>query len=548
MKIGICQLNPIMGDIEGNTQRIAQILDQTAQEKPDLLVFPELYLQGYPPRDLLEHKWFIRDGLSALDRLCDLSRSFPRTGILTGIALPDALPNGKGLFNAAVLVDNGCIPFHQNKSLLPSYDVFDETRYFDSAPQISTFEYKGETLGITICEDAWNGVTMGDRNLYSFDPVEYLAEKGASLFINISASPFHVNKERQRFSLIQTHARKHKIPFVFVNQVGGNDELIFDGTSMVFDDEGEIRTMLPSFSESVRIVDTKKLAPRQQMPVFDKITMVHDALVLGIKDYLRKCGFPSALVGLSGGIDSAVTCALAVKALGAENVTGVAMPSRYSSDGSVKDAQALANNLGISFKIIPIESMYAPYLETLQPHFGNRKADVTEENLQARIRGNLLMALSNKFGSLLLATGNKSEIAVGYSTLYGDMNGGMSVISDLPKTMVYDIARHINRTTEVIPRQTITKPPSAELRPNQKDQDTLPPYDILDAILTRLIEEGASSEEIIAEGFSSEHVRWIVDAIKKNEYKRRQAATGLKVTPKAFGQGRRFPIAARYKW
>ncbi len=548
MKIGICQLNPIMGDIAGNTQRIARILNDTASLDPDLLVFPELYLQGYPPRDLLEHKWFIRDGLSALDQLCDISRSFPNTGILTGLALPDSVPNGKGLFNSAVLIDNGCIPFHQNKSLLPSYDVFDETRYFDPAPRIEVFEYKGETLGITICEDAWNGLSIWDKHLYSFDPVEDLAKKGATLFINLSASPFHVNKESLRFKLIQSHAQKHDVPFVFVNQTGGNDELIFDGTSMVFDGDGSIRTILPSFAEAVEVIDTKDPGQKQDMPAFDKVSMVHDALILGIKDYLRKCGFNSAVVGLSGGIDSAVTCALAVEAIGASNVLGVAMPSRYSSEGSVKDAQVLAQNLGIGFKIIPIESVYSPYLQTLEPHFEGREPDTTEENLQARIRGNILMAFSNKFGSLLLATGNKSETAVGYSTLYGDMNGGLSVISDLPKTMVYEMAKYINREKEIIPQQTISKPPSAELRPNQTDQDTLPPYDVLDAILAKLIEEGASGDEIIAQGYSREQVEWVINAIKKNEYKRRQAAPGLKVSPKAFGQGRRFPIAAKYKW
>jgi NAD+ synthase (glutamine-hydrolysing) len=548
MKIALCQLNSVMGDIAGNTDRIAQTLEQTARDKPDLLVFPELFVQGYPPRDLLEHSWFIRDGLAALDRLCALSRTYPDTGLLVGVALPDHVPNGKGLFNAAVLIANGAIPFHQNKSLLPSYDVFDETRYFDPAPQVATFTFKGEVLGITVCEDAWNAQGMWEKRLYDFDPVAFLAKEGADILINISASPFHRNKEQLRFSLIRDHAKKHGLPFVFVNQTGGNDELLFDGTSAFVGADGRMHELCPAFEEAVRVIDTNAPGAAVAVPSIDQIELVHDALVVGVRDYVRKCGFQSALVGLSGGIDSAVTCALAVEALGPDQVTGVAMPSRYSSEGSVTDAQKLAGNLAIACKTIAIEPVFSELQKLLRPHFEQRQPDITEENMQSRIRGAILMSLSNKFGSLLLATGNKSEMAVGYCTLYGDMNGGLSVISDIPKTMVYELARYINRNREVIPRATISKPPSAELRPDQKDQDTLPDYEILDGILALLVEEGRSTAEAIERGFDASTVKWVAEALRKNEYKRRQAATGLKVTPKAFGSGRRFPIAARYSW
>ncbi len=548
MKIAMCQLNPVMGDIDGNTARIEETIKATASEKPDLLVFPELFIQGYPPRDLLEHRWFIRDGLAALDRLCALSRTYPDTGILTGVALPDHVPNGKGLFNAAVLVANGAIPFHQNKSLLPSYDVFDETRYFDPAPQIAAFEFKGEMLGITICEDAWNAQGMWEKRLYEFDPVAFLAREGAAVMINIAASPFHRNKEHLRFSLIRDHARRHGLPFVFVNQTGGNDELLFDGTSMFVGGDGVMHELCPPFTEAVRIIDTRNPGPTVPAPSAESIKLVHDALVMGVRDYVRKCGFSSVHIGLSGGIDSAVTCALAAAALGPEQVTGVAMPSRYSSEGSVADAKALAENLGVAMHTIPIESAYAALDAMMKPHFEGRQPGLAEENMQARIRGAIMMSLSNTFGSLVLATGNKSELAVGYCTLYGDMNGGLSVISDIPKTMVYELARFINRGGELIPRATIEKPPSAELRPDQKDQDTLPPYEALDAILALLVEQGCSTDEAIAKGHDEKTVRWVAGALRKNEYKRRQAAPGLKVTPKAFGSGRRFPIAARYKW
>lgn len=546
MKIALCQLNSVMGDIAGNLVRITQALEQTRADKPDLLVFPELFLMGYPPRDLLEHGWFVQRAQRALDELCTLSRTCPETGMLVGCALPHA-EVGFGLFNAAVLIFNGAVVFQQNKSLLPSYDVFDEMRYFDPAQAVALCLFKGELLGITICEDAWNHPDMGPRRRYQRDPVGELARAGATVLINIASSPFHLGKENLRMEIVRRHAREHRLPFVFVNQVGGNDELVFDGGSMVVDGEGELIHWSTSFEQSCATVTLGTPQPPLAPPQNDTIAQVHDALVLGVRDYVHKCGFSGALLGLSGGIDSAVTAVIAAHALGAQNVLGVTMPSRYSSAGSVDDSRILAQNLGIEFKNIAIEPMFNPLLEQLVPHFGGRAPDATEENMQARIRGNVLMALSNKLGKLLLSTGNKSEMAVGYCTLYGDMNGGLSVISDLPKIMVYALARHINREREVIPQATIEKAPSAELRPDQKDQDSLPPYEVLDGILELLIEQGKAGSEIVAAGYDSATVEWIIRAVKLNEYKRRQAAPGLKVTPKAFGCGRRFPIAARYE-
>ncbi len=547
MKISLCQINTVMGDIAGNTAKIHAALKTAYKDRPDIAVFSELCVQGYPPNDLLEQKWFIDDSQSALDGLCDLSRHYAPTALLAGCALPATVPESKRLSNAALLIDNGAIVFRQDKSLLPTYDVFDERRYFDPARTVNVYEFRGERLGISICEDAWNVPEWWPDAPYAVDPVALLAEKGATVFINISGSPFHLGKQAMRRAIIQNHARRHGVPFIYVNQVGGNDELIFDGNSLVFDKNGDCRAQLAGFEEAIRTVDTAAL-PTLATPVdTDTLECVYKALCLGLKDYMHKCNFGKALVGLSGGVDSAVTCALAAAALGKENVTGVTMPSRYSSQGSIDDSRQLAANLGIRFKTIPIEPVYEAYLNSLTEHFKGRKPDIAEENIQARIRGTMLMSLSNKFGCLLLSTGNKSEIAVGYCTLYGDMNGGLNVISDLPKTMVYKLAEYINREKEIIPRATITKPPSAELRPNQTDQDTLPPYEILDPIIEMLVEKGNSIAQITAEGFEEKTVKWVAEAMRKAEYKRRQAAPGLKVTPKAFGIGRRFPLAANYK-
>jgi NAD+ synthase (glutamine-hydrolysing) len=547
MKVTMAQLNPIVGDIDGNKSKIINTISQCCEIGSDLVIFPELFLSGYPPQDLLERPWFLEKAQRAVQELRQVSEKYPDVGLLFGAPWPTGKDVGKRLHNSALLIQRGRILIEQPKSLLPTYDVFDERRYFDPAPEINTLAFKGETLGISICEDAWNDPELWPKGrLYASDPIEVLAKKGATLFINISASPFYMGKEDIRFRLIRNHARKHQLPFVFVNQIGGNDELIFDGRSFGLDRSGEPVVVCPSFKEQVQTIDTKTSGTSGLYAPQDKIESIYEALVLGVKDYMRKCHFPRAVVGLSGGIDSAVTCCLAKEAVGPENVLAISMPSPYSSKGSVEDSRRLAANLGIQFKVISISPIYLAYLETLKEHFAGREADVAEENIQARIRGNILMAFSNKFGYLVLSTGNKSELAVGYCTLYGDMSGGLAVISDVPKTMIYDLADYINRKTETIPRTIIEKQPTAELKPNQVDQDTLPPYPVLDKILHYYIEELYSVEEIINLGFDPETTRWVAATVGKNEYKRKQAAPGLKVTSKAFGIGRRMPIAVKY--
>jgi NAD+ synthase (glutamine-hydrolysing) len=545
MKVTLCQFNPVVGDVAGNVNRIKETMERTRDEKPDLVVFPELFLTGYPPLDLLERKWFLKRAEEGVSGLAQISENYPQTGIVFGAPRATMKDTGRGLYNSAFLVYKGKIEFIQHKSLLPTYDVFDEARYFDPSPEIKVFKFKNEVIGISICEDAWNSPELWTRRYYDLDPIQILARKGARIMINISASPFGIGKEQIRYDLIRDHCRKHKVDFVFVNQAGGNDELVFDGTSMVLNDQGGIRSYLDSFREDMRTVDLREsaAAAREFRPM-DKIESVYRALVLGLSDYARKNGFQKTLVGLSGGVDSAVVACLARDALGADNVLGVTMPGPYSSAGSREDSETLARKLGIGFKIIAINEIYGEYLKILKGHFDGRKPDIAEENIQARIRGNLLMALANKFGHLVLATGNKSELAVGYCTLYGDMSGGLSVIADVPKTMVYELAEYVNRSAEIIPRSTIEKPPSAELRPNQTDQDTLPPYEILDQILRWHVEEGQSGEEIVKKGFDSKVVDWVIKAVRKSEFKRRQAAPGLKVTSKAFGPGRRMPVAA----
>ncbi|MEW6387985.1 MAG: NAD+ synthase [Thermodesulfobacteriota bacterium] len=545
MKVVLAQLNPTVGDVTGNLGKIVELLPRWAPVA-DLLIFPELFLVGYPPRDLLERPAFIARPQLAIQELADLSARYPQAGLLVGAPRPTGKDTGKGLYNSALLVYQGQVIFCRDKSLLPTYDVFDETRYFDSADEIRTIPFKDEVLGISICEDAWCQQSWCHR-LYPFDPVEILAREGATLLINISASPFQVGKEEVRFQLMQHHAQRYGLPFIYVNQVGGNDELIFDGRSLAFDAKGNPLAILPSFREEVEVIDLSRPGVPGLFRPEEKIATVSQALVLGIRDYLRKCGFSQAVVGLSGGVDSAVTCVLAVKALGRENVLGVAMPSPYSSPGSLADARNLAQNLGIRFQVIPITPIYQAYLEAFREHFPVEPIDVTLENVQARIRGNILMALSNKFGYLVLSTGNKSELAVGYCTLYGDMSGGLSVLADVPKTLVYELAHHLNREGEIIPPAIINKVPSAELRPDQKDQDTLPPYDILDQIIHYYLTEAYSYNDIVNLNFDPETVRWVINAIDRNEYKRRQAAPGLKVTSKAFGMGRRIPVAAKYE-
>jgi NAD+ synthase (glutamine-hydrolysing) len=547
MKVTIAQLNPVVGDIESNTSKIVQTLSRCRESGSDLVIFSELFLTGYPPQDLLEKSWFIEKAQRAVQELREISREHPGLGLLFGVPRPTGQEAGKRFYNSAVLIYRGQILLEQAKSLLPTYDVFDERRYFAPATAADTLAFKGETLGISICEDAWNDPELwpGGR-LYRSDPIDVLAKKGATLLVNISASPYFMGKEEIRLRLIRNHARKHGIPFVFVNQVGANDELIFDGRSFCLDRSGEPVAVCPSFKEHIQTLDPSSPGSPGSYHPQDKIESVYEALVLGIRDYMRKCHFSRAVIGLSGGVDSSVTCCLAREAVGPENVLAVSMPSLYSSRASVGDSRELAANLGIRCLVIPITSVYKCYLSTLKKAFAGKNEDVTEENIQARIRGNILMALSNKFGHLVVSTGNKSELAVGYCTLYGDMSGGLAAISDVPKTMIYELAHYINRKAPLIPQAVLDKPPSAELKPGQADQDTLPPYSILDSILHYYIEESFSVEEIVRLGFAAETVNWTVSAVRKSEYKRRQAAPGLKVTTKAFGLGRRMPVAAKY--
>ncbi len=546
MKVTLAQLNPTVGDVSGNLKKVRETLAQNHQTT-DLLVFSELFLVGYPPRDLLEKPALLEKTQQAIQELVNLSARYPQTALLLGAPRPSGLDTGKGLHNCALLIYQGRLLFQQNKSLLPTYDVFDETRYFDPAGQVQVCPFKDEVLGISVCEDAWYDPGLWARRLYPFDPIKVLAQEGATVLLNLSASPFQVGKEEVRYRLFRDHARKYRVPLIYVNQVGGNDELIFDGRSMVFDRAGEPLAILPAFTEAVVTVDLRLSGTPGLYQPQERIATVYEALVLGLRDYLGKCGFSQAVVGLSGGVDSAVTAALAVQALGRENVLGVLMPSPYSSSGSIQDAQKLAENLGIAYKIIPITPIYQAYLESLKEPLQIAEVDVTLENLQARIRGNILMALSNKFGYLVLSTGNKSELAVGYCTLYGDMSGGLSVLADVPKTMVYELAHYLNRGAEIVPLEIINKAPSAELRPDQTDQDTLPPYEVLDAIMNYYLTEDYSYKDLVKLNFDPEVVRWVIRAIDKSEYKRRQTAPGLKVTSKAFGMGRRIPIAAKFE-
>jgi len=546
MRLAVAQLNPTVGDFGGNLARIEETLERLSAESLDLVVFPEMFLTGYPPQDLLEKDWFAKRAEESLAALLQLSERYPKIGVLVGSISRSDRDHGKGLHNSAFLVAAGEVVFEQHKILLPTYDVFDEARYFDRGTGVALTDFAGERLGVSICEDAWTDPALWDVPAYDSDPVAEAASAGATLLINLSASPFTVGKDDTRYRLFSGHAKKHGLPFVLVNQVGGNDELIFDGHSMVVGPDGGLIEYLPGFEEEVRVVDTTAKATGDFVAE-NPVASIHDALVLGLRDYVRKCGFERVAIGLSGGIDSAVVCALAAEALGAKNVTGITMPSEYSSAGSVNDSVALAANLGVRIETVAIGDIHDAYLETLGSLFPTGEVDVTIENIQARVRGNILMALSNREGHLVLSTGNKSELAVGYCTLYGDMSGGLAVISDVPKTTVYRLARHINRDGELIPESTITKPPSAELRPDQCDQDSLPEYEVLDGILEDYVDEGRSLADILAAGADEDTARWVVAAVNRNEYKRRQAAPGLKVTSKAFGTGRRMPIAARYE-
>ncbi len=549
MKIAAAQTNPLVGDIEGNGRRIRELIEQARGEGASLVLFPELAIVGYPPKDLLLSPRFVERNVEELNTIADVCRGITA---LVGFAKQSSQTQGRALRNSAALCHEGRVLSIHHKSLLPTYDVFDEQRYFEPGPEITlgTLVSGGPplTLGITICEDLWNVEEVLGRRLYHEDPIVQIAEAGADALVNIAASPFTIGKHAVRTELLAAQARKTRRPVIFVNQVGGNDELVFDGASAVVDAQGRLLAQARAFEEDLLVFDLADSERARVEAYPDDVPSAHDAIVLGTRDYVRKCGFREVVVGLSGGIDSAVTVALAVEALGPDAVHGVAMPSRYSSQGSVDDARAIAENLGIDCRVIPIAEIHAAYEQQLAEHFAGREPDVTEENIQARVRGGLLMALSNKFGWLLLATGNKSELSVGYCTLYGDMCGGLAVIGDVPKMLVYDLARHINDRAgrEIVPRSTITKAPSAELRPDQTDQDSLPPYDTLDKILRRYIELEKSREEIVAEGFDTDTVHDVIRRVDQNEYKRKQAAPALKITGRAFGTGRRMPIAARH--
>ncbi len=547
MKVALAQINPTVGDVSGNLNLVRDALSKASKQNADLVVLPELFLCGYPPCDLLCYSRFLEQLDYAAAEVCRLSRRFPQVGMVLGTVRRNDRPTGKGLHNSALFICNGNIVFEQHKQLLPTYDVFDERRYFDPGLTSGVVGFKGEIIGISICEDAWNDPDFEKHREYESNPIEPLVTKGATLLINISASPFHLERETHRYARYSNHARKWRVPFVFVNLVGANDELIFDGNSMALDSNGKLITILEPYREQVQVIETSRPGHSDELPPRPAMEALHGALVLGIRDYMRKCGFQNAVIGLSGGIDSALTACLAVDAIGQENVRGVTMPSEFSSAGAMDDSLHLARNLGIRCDVHPIHDIYQAYLRALEEPFKDLPFGVTEENIQARIRGNLLMAYANKFGGIVLTTGNKSELAVGYCTLYGDMSGGLAVISDLPKTTVYDLAHWYNRQREIIPAAILAKAPSAELRPNQKDQDSLPPYETLDPILDLYLEEQQSESQIVAAGFEPEVVHWVLKAVNRNEYKRKQAAPGLRVTSKAFGIGRRMPIAAKWE-
>jgi NAD+ synthetase len=544
VKIALAQINPTVGDFTGNLEKIVAASRRAAAQGARLTVFSELALCGYPPADFLEKPSFLARCHTAVDELAAATRDLP-TAVLAGVALPAEAQTGKPAVNAAVLLDGGRVLLEQHKRLLPFYDVFDEQRYFAPSKPQQVVELDGLRLAITICEDAWNDKNFWPRRLYSVDPVEELMSQQPAVLINLSSSPFWHGKRRLRRQMLSAIAARNGVPVLLANQVGGNDSLIFDGSSLALNARGELITQAVSFEEDLMIVNPFT-EPPVDAPIEDDTEAAYRALVLGTRDYVRKCGFKKALVGLSGGIDSALVAAIATEALGAENVLGIGMPSPYSSSGSIDDSRELAANLGIRFEMIPISGLFTEYTRSLEPLFAGTPPGITEENIQSRIRGSLLMALSNKFSALVLTTGNKSEMAVGYCTLYGDMVGALAVIGDLVKTRVYDVCRWINRGREVIPAAILEKAPSAELRPDQKDTDSLPPYEVLDPILEAYVERYETPEQIAqANGFPLELVQQVVHLVERSEYKRQQAAPVLKVTRKSFGMGRRFPIAVK---
>ncbi len=542
MKIAIAQINTIVGDLRGNSELILKYISKAKESSVNLIIFPELTITGYPPKDLIEHPWFIKKNIEWLNKIavaCDT--------VAAVIGYIDFSTDnvGKNLLNCAAVLYQGKIFSRHPKTLLPTYDVFDEGRYFDIAKENNPVKIFGKRFGISVCEDIWNDeLYWGRFREYPRDPIEELYKKGIDVLINISASPFTLNKRILKEEMFKNTVKRYGVPLIHVNLVGGNDSLIFDGWSFIMDKNGSIICETSDFKEDYIECDFDGKENIRHKTTSQNMERLFKALVLGLKDYAGKCGFKKVLVGLSGGIDSALVAALASEALGAENVLGISMPSRFSSEGSFKDSEELAKNLGIEFRIIPIETIFSSYIETLEPHFKGTPFNIAEENIQARVRGNILMAISNKFGYLVLSTGNKSELAVGYCTLYGDMSGGLAVISDVPKTMVYELCRYINKIKKVIPDAIMTKPPSAELRPNQKDTDSLPEYDVLDPIINAYVEEHKSIKEIAEKNnLEEKFVSRIIKMIDINEYKRRQAAPGLKVTGRAFGEGWRMPIA-----
>lgn len=546
MKIAIAQINPIIGDFNHNFNRIKHFADKAVELKCDLVVFSELVISGYPPRDLLEKNDFVDANLACLNRLLASIRGI---GVICGFVDRNPVDKGKPLYNSAVLFEDGNILHKVHKRLLPTYDIFDERRYFEPGLESTFYPYKGRNIGITVCEDAWNDEDIFKRRIYPIDPVKLVVKAGADLVINVSASPFYVGTREFRWNMFGSMARKYRIPLIFANQVGGNDSVLFDGISTVFDNNGNLVARACDFEEDFVVFDSQTPAstPGELHPISSSAPeSILKALVIGTRDYVIKCGFSKAVVGLSGGIDSAVTACIAVMALGRENVSVVFMPSQYTSQENFEDTEKLAANLGIALTRIPIDGMFKEFLRFLAPSFTESEIGITEQNIQARIRGTILMGLSNKYGSLVLSTGNKSELAVGYCTLYGDMTGGLAVISDVPKTVVYDLARFINREQENIPPRIIAKAPSAELKPDQTDQDDLPPYEILDPILKGYIEDFKGPDELVQMGFDIKIVEDVILRVDRNEYKRHQAAPGLKVTSKAFGYGRRHPLAQRY--
>ncbi len=546
MRIALAQINTTVGDFDGNVALVRDAVGRAVDLGAELIVFPEQTLPGYPAEDLLERVDFVEDCESALGEVVEISRGV-QAGIIVGALTRTDSGVGKPVYNSATFVCDGKILGRQHKTLLPTYDVFDEARYFQPADDHRIFELGRRRIGVAVCEDVWNDPTFWEHRLYRTDPVERLVELGADLLVVISASPFSLGRVDFRKRMVRTLVKRWSLPVVFVNLVGGNTSLIFDGNSFAVGSTGDLLAACRSFEEDLVVCDIDGRDRLVEQSI-DTTEDAYGALVLGTRDYVRKTGFERAVIGLSGGIDSSVTAVIAADALGAANVLGVSMPTRYSSEGSKTDAAALAERLGIEYHVLPVEPIFATALEVLAPVFGDAPPDVTEENIQARARGLVLMALSNKLGALLLTTGNKSELAVGYCTLYGDMCGGLAVISDVPKTLVFRLARYINRSEEIIPRTVLEKPPSAELRPDQKDEDALPKYEVLDRILEGFVEKNLSTEAIAADGIRQELVEDVIRMVQRNEYKRKQAAPGLRITSKAFGTGRRFPIVQRYRY